>query len=251
MAVGSLLACTVAYRLADLWPSDTGTGLLMFGIPTVLTFVLGSSVAFALLRMGAALTDHARSLESEVERRLAAEHQLEILANQDDLTGLANRRAFFAHAESVAATGRPSCVAVIDLDNFKVLNDTHGHATGDAVLRDFGALLRRGCCAGAFVGRLGGEEFGVIVPTDECEDIVAEMDRLRRQVHALRPAVTISAGVAAWSPAESDTIDAALVRADAGLYRAKQLGRDRIEQVVGREGTGPVSSDLAPVARRR
>lgn len=252
MAFTSLAICLGVYWLLDFWPEDLPSAIVMLGLPVLLPLVVGSRVIFRLLRLSAALHRRTSELESEIRRRIAAEQRLQRLANHDDLTGLANRRAFFTHATNVAASGERSCVAVIDLDHFKTVNDTHGHAAGDGVLREFATVLQEHACDGAFMGRLGGEEFGVIIPISACPDILGEMDRLRSDAHdGISPRITTSIGVTEWEPSSGETIDAALARADIGLYRAKQRGRNRVEFVpraadVGARG----SSDLSPVARR-
>jgi diguanylate cyclase (GGDEF)-like protein len=252
MAIASLAVSLLAYWALDLWPPDAQTAVAMFGLPVLLPLTLGTAVVFHLLRMSRSLHERTRDLEVEVERRLAAERQLEVLANVDDLTGLANRRAFFGHAGAVAGNRNSACVAVVDFDNFKLLNDTHGHGAGDEALRAFGAVVRKNLARDTFVGRLGGEEFGVIVTADACSEVVAHMNTLRRGIAGIRSTLTASIGVTDWDAGGDESIDAALARADIALYRAKQRGRDRVEFLPrSAHGEDPTaSSDLAPVARR-
>lgn len=252
MAVVSLAICLGVYSLLGLWPDDVTLAFVMFGLPVALPLLIGSRVIFRLLQLSAALERRTSELEMEIRRRIATEQRFQWLASRDDLTGLSNRRAFFAHAADVTAAGERSCVALIDLDHFKVVNDRHGHATGDGVLREFAAILEAHACDDAFMGRLGGEEFGIIIPVTACPDIIGEMEQLRAKAqNAIAPQITTSIGVTEWEPASGECIDTALARADFGLYRAKQRGRNRVEFVPRDHDLGARGpSDLSPVARR-
>ncbi|HRC07674.1 MAG TPA: GGDEF domain-containing protein [Miltoncostaeales bacterium] len=249
MALLSLGVCALMYWLTGIRAEDARTATAMYALPFMIPMTFAPMVFVRILRMSKALFDRTDELQSEVERRKAAERQLEILASVDDLTRVANRRAFFIHVSTLADDGRPACVAVIDLDNFKALNDTLGHAAGDDALREFGAILRATVARDAIIGRLGGEEFGVVMPDHDCDGARVSMDRLRETLVASRVQVTASIGVTDWSPATDDSIDAALARADVALYRAKQHGRNRVE-VVARNDDAVGTSDLAPLARR-
>ena len=158
--------------------------------------------------------------------------ELRLLSVTDDLTGLANRRSFRAslvhELHRSKRTRRPVCVLMLDLDNFKRVNDTYGHGTGDEVLANVGAmLLERVQRSGIDVAaRVGGEEFAVILPeTDEAGGaFVAERLRLETLVRAADILTTISIGVAA-STSEDDP-DSLLLSADRALYAAKARGRN-------------------------
>jgi len=128
--------------------------------------------------------------------------------------------------------GLTLAVLLLDLDYFKAINDTYGHATGDAALRAFVATATAQLRARDTLGRYGGEEFLVVLPATPCEDARATAERLRAAVagttleaggHRLR--VTTSIGVA--EAAGNDGIDAVLARADTALYQAKAQGRNR------------------------
>ncbi|MDR7274452.1 tetratricopeptide repeat-containing diguanylate cyclase [Catenuloplanes atrovinosus] len=177
--------------------------------------------------------DNAR-LESELHRMRSAE--LEQQALTDALTGLANRRAVDQRlpelATLAAATGRPFCLAIADVDHFKSVNDRFGHAAGDDVLRRLGALLREHVRGIDLVARLGGEEFLVAFEGVDLPEAthLAEKLRLIIQNHdwsTLQPglAVTVSIGVA---ECEDGDHTALLPRADARLYAAKRAGRNRV-----------------------
>lgn len=164
--------------------------------------------------------------------------KLERLATTDVLTGLPNRRRFFDVArvwiarEGVA--GRPSAWLILDIDEFKVVNDRYGHDAGDRVLRAVGASLLEQLRPDDLVARMGGEEFAVFLPDTGAAAGVSVAERLRAAIAGLRTpandgviAVTTSIGVCAAPGGDLD-IDEALAAADDALYRAKRAGRDRV-----------------------
>ncbi len=155
--------------------------------------------------------------------------RLDELANTDALTGLMNRRAWEKALEQTLSRSRRAgsrfAIAAIDLDHFKILNDRHGHETGDRVLREAAAAWLEVLRGGDFIARAGGEEFLVLLNIYEKGPggLVTACDRLRT---ATPGGVTCSIGVAEWDGNEGGLELAA--RADASLYRAKRLGRDRV-----------------------
>ncbi len=186
---------------------------------------LGSYVALVVLTLGFLLLCNER-LNRDALR----------LATRDALTGAPNRRAIEEVARDELArcrrSGLPLAVLLLDLDHFKAINDTYGHAAGDAALRAFVATATAQLRARDTLGRYGGEEFLVVLPATTCEDARATAERLRVAVagatleageHRLR--VTTSIGVA--EAAGNDDIDAMLARADTALYQAKAQGRNR------------------------
>jgi len=173
------------------------------------------------------------------EDMVAALQQQRQLAMRDGLTSLYNRRHMAGllddEAQRLRRSGRPFCVAIIDIDFFKRVNDQHGHAMGDVVLQQFAAL-----CQQAFAGRTdalarwGGEEFLVLMPETNEAQAHAALSHLRDLIHAhdwsqhqAGLAVRFSAGLS--QHAISRTVDQTLDLADQALYRAKAQGRDRIE----------------------
>lgn len=155
----------------------------------------------------------------------------------DALTLLANRRAFEEElAREVARavrSGAPLSVVAFDVDRFKAVNDGHGHAAGDAVLRGIAARARAAVRAGDLAARIGGEEFALLLPGAALPGAVELAERLRAAIAAAPvqagPAaisVTVSLGCAALEPGEPP--EALLARADARLYEAKGAGRDRV-----------------------
>ncbi len=166
------------------------------------------------------------TLQAIVHRARHLAWQLRATAATDVLTGIANRRAWDQRLPGDLARARreqrPVCVAILDLDHFKRLNDTRGHAAGDELLRSaarcWSGLLR----AGDLIARYGGEEFAVLLPSCAMPDGVIVIDRLRAATPAGQ---TCSAGIACWDGEESG--EQLMARADAALYRAKAAGRDR------------------------
>lgn len=150
----------------------------------------------------------------------------------DELTGVPNRRHILRLGESALTDHRrhsqPVSLAIMDLDHFKKINDEHGHGVGDAVLRLFCEHCRSHLRAEHALGRLGGEEFLLIMPGTELHDACLAVERVRRTLEpheGLR--YTFSAGLA--QAATGEALATAIERADQALYRAKALGRDRVE----------------------
>jgi len=166
--------------------------------------------------------------------------QLELvnrLVREDQLTGALNRRGLDDALEREAARAKRAgsclCVALIDIDNFKKINDTFGHQVGDIVLVHLVAIIKETIRGNDLIGRYGGEEFLLLLPDSRLDEAVAVMGRLQREL-AAKPIswarqqllVTFSAGVAAYGPGE--TLEALIARADAALYEAKRVGKDRV-----------------------
>lgn len=159
------------------------------------------------------------------------------LATVDPLTGAANRRHFFERASEHLAMNRrrltPLSVLAADIDHFKAINDGRGHAGGDAALQRFAETCRAELRPMDLLGRLGGEEFAVLLPDTSASGALAVAERLRAAVAALASdaggPMTVSIGVAEV-PAGAETIDPALAAADGALYRAKARGRNRVER---------------------
>ncbi|MFD0935620.1 diguanylate cyclase domain-containing protein [Methylobacterium trifolii] len=163
-----------------------------------------------------------------------AERVQRIAASTDPLTGAANRRAFVAGAEALLQAGGPAAMLVFDLDNFKAINDTYGHAVGDGVLVGFCSLATTLLPPGTVLGRLGGEEFACLLSDRTPEAARAQAERIRGAFATLaipelpHLRLSVSVGIAA-SRAYRGDFDGLMRDADAALYRAKRNGRDRIE----------------------
>ena len=183
-------------------------------------------------------------VRTQLRRRLYAERLRNMvssaveLAITDSLTGLHNRRYLDAHLNSTvaraAATEKPVCVLLFDIDHFKAVNDTYGHAAGDEVLRDFADRLRQGVRGIDLVARYGGEEFVLVMPETDASFAANVAERLRSDVEKVRfrtqggarIPVTVSIGLAEWQHA--DSAESLIGRADEALYQAKRAGRNRV-----------------------
>lgn len=176
----------------------------------------------------------------DVTDQVLLEERLERMAMTDPLTELPNRRAFLdamnKEFQRVVRSGFAinSSFCLIDLDYFKRINDTLGHAAGDAVLRHFAQTVRQTLRQMDVCGRLGGEEFGILLPQTYDRAAIAAMERLLRTIrqsvvvfegHAIR--YTVSAGGTSFAISDR-TIDDVFARADRALYRAKEYGRDHL-----------------------
>jgi diguanylate cyclase (GGDEF)-like protein len=160
----------------------------------------------------------------QVEQQAA---QLETLAQHDPLTDAANRRAWDralpVEMDRARRAGTPLAVAMLDVDHFKVFNDTYGHQAGDQLLRSATEAWRSLLRSSDLLARYGGEEFAVLLPSSTLGEAVEVVDRLR----VVTPlAQTFSAGVALWHGTE--TSDQLVARADTALYQAKQAGRNQV-----------------------
>jgi diguanylate cyclase (GGDEF)-like protein len=171
-----------------------------------------------------ALVAHVRDQHLERDRLLA---QLHDLAHTDALTGLPNRRAWELELQRALAhasrNGEPLSLAVIDLDNFKDINDERGHAEGDSLLIETARRWNEGLRAEDVLARIGGDEFALLMPACTKPDAAAVIARMRTRTPA---PYSCSVGLAAWDGTE--TAQRLLQRADAALYHAKRDGRDRI-----------------------
>ncbi|MET0981931.1 MAG: GGDEF domain-containing protein, partial [Telluria sp.] len=166
------------------------------------------------------------------------ERQLRALATTDSLTGLVNRNAFMHEAERARSQARrsrqPLALMMVDIDHFKQLNDRHGHALGDQALCVFARAAGRTLRKHDLMGRLGGEEFAVLLPGTAVLAAMESAERLRLAIAAApvdaadgSHSMTVSIGVAQLL--DTETVGEALVRADRALYRAKRNGRNRVE----------------------
>ncbi|MBU1665018.1 MAG: PAS domain S-box protein, partial [Gammaproteobacteria bacterium] len=175
----------------------------------------------------------------DATERRAAEDELRRLAATDALTGLANRRHFLDQMTLALARQKRhdthTALLMLDLDWFKNVNDQYGHAAGDEVLRHTAAVMASSLRRIDLLGRLGGEEFAILLPDTEADGAHEFAERLRQLV-AAQPThgesgdipITLSIGVTSFAAQDSD-IDAILARADRALYRAKENGRNRVE----------------------
>jgi diguanylate cyclase (GGDEF)-like protein/PAS domain S-box-containing protein len=153
--------------------------------------------------------------------------RVEAMARTDPTTGLPNRRSWEEEVREAISRaqrqGTSLAVALVDLDRFKLFNDTHGHPAGDALLADAAASWRLALRVTDFIARYGGEEFALLLPDCPLDEALAVLDRLRA---ATPQNQTASVGIAHWDQSESP--ENLVARADAALYEAKDAGRNRV-----------------------
>lgn len=191
-------------------------------IPAELTSMFATLAPAVRAECSALLLEY----EAESRNRLLAD-----AAYTDPLTGVANRRAL----DEVLRPPCPDGVLMLDIDHFKRVNDTFGHAVGDEVLRRVAGRVTESLRDGAQVFRYGGEEFAVVVDTDDADALAAVAERVRDRVEALDVTdvmgvdARITVSVGARQRVADEDLATALERADAALYRAKESGRNRVE----------------------
>jgi len=179
------------------------------------------------------LEEHVITAKRRAEQRA---REATLLASTDELTGIANRRAFMGQLDreiaGAAEFGWPLAVAMFDVDHFKLVNDRYGHAVGDRVLQLIAARAASVVRGGDLVGRLGGEEFGILMPGATLDEAAHVAERLREAMETVAeldeslPGVTISIGIAAREGQRS--AKELLAAADVALYAAKGEGRNRV-----------------------
>ncbi len=245
--LGVHLVVTPAVLAGALWGTyDSLTGLVVQVCVNAAVLDLAAAGVYLLRR--------------RVQRLLAATQQLSL---RDPLTGLGNRRHLEEQAGRIWRQARREgsrvVALVLDLDHFKRLNDTHGHAAGDAVLRAVAAALAAGVRPADVLVRLGGEELAVLGTVGDAAEANRLAERLRTAVAAARTAdghaVTASIGIALIRPADGEEAADGLWRlldgADAAMYQAKQSGRDRVAAVLTpRPRTAPPRAALPEAGAR-
>jgi two-component system cell cycle response regulator len=206
------------------------------------------AIEFAMMPVRLNGRDLVLGVDREISARKQAEHEHEHLIQQpamtDALTDLYNRRGFFKlgerEVERARRTKRPLTLIMIDVDNFKQVNDGHGHAVGDLVLRAIGERCARNVRVVDVIGRYGGEEFAVLLPDTDIGPAQIVAERLRHAIAAMviptrdaEVAITVSAGIASLHDSVSDLVSL-LQAADAALYAAKRAGRNCVVVQEGR-----------------
>lgn len=212
------------------------------GVRLMAVFLLLTSMAGLVLWRTAYLRHRQRELERQIAERTAdlraANDRLAHMAMTDPLTGCANRRHFMERAAEVMALanrhGTPLCLAVLDLDDFKRVNDTHGHPAGDAVLTLVGHTLKSHLRSTDLVGRVGGEEFALLMTHTDLDGAMLLADRLREAIGSASTAfdgdwIGITTSIGVTQRHQNEDFDSLYARADAALYVAKQTGRNRVE----------------------
>jgi diguanylate cyclase (GGDEF)-like protein len=203
----------------------------------VIHFGLAASSLLAVALLTGEMSKLRSGLKRQKEELLVAVATIRTLATVDELTSLANRRhmneVLGAEERQQRGVGEPVCIALLDIDFFKSVNDRYGHAGGDAVLRTFAATAREALRGGDVLARWGGEEFLLMLPNTALAEATPVLQRMAERVRAMRIGeldreltVTFSAGLAERNGDEpfADTIS----RADRALYIAKASGRNQV-----------------------
>jgi diguanylate cyclase (GGDEF)-like protein len=183
-------------------------------------------------------------LKREIEERKSAQETLEKLASVDPLTGVLNRREFFTlgerEVERAFQAVQPLTVILFDLDHFKQINDTYGHAIGDQVLIYTTKTVRESLRQGEIIGRYGGDEFAILLPGSNCTQGQQIAERLRGKMASqlmTTPkgdlSLTLSLGIAELKRANNVTLETLLAHADQALYAAKRAGRNQLAVYTG------------------
>ena len=237
----SAVSCYSAYRYMTL-----GSMALVL-LPCTLWLLFQPSamqvgVAIAVLVFSTFVVSATRRFSEALEKAFRLTRQMERAhslsshaAQTDELTGLMNRRAFFEQAQLLFAQCRrdrqPLCALMLDMDHFKIINDTYGHQAGDQALRQIGGVISASFRQADVYGRLGGEEFAVLLPNTSLEAARMIAEQLIRAIAGMRfeplHELTASLGVASTDGLEQD-LHALLNNADKALFRAKALGRNQV-----------------------
>ena len=227
--IGSLLVSYMLFRLIGLQRMGDGMKVALF-VPMIVAPIV--SIIFG------------RAHRALLRKTL----QLERAVRVDGLTRLYNRDSFLQRVIRALAEAEPErlpCMLYVDVDLFKRVNDTFGHRAGDAALREVAACLRGACRASDVVGRVGGEEFAVLLREAGLAGGTRAAERIRASVEAIdfrweecRIPLTVSIGVADWRDCED--LDVLIEAADRALYVAKEAGRNR---VVSRDAVPPSRAD--------
>ena len=231
-------------------PRTATATVILVMLPATVWLALEDNVLTRAMAIGAviyvvAAFRAATTLSASLRHSIRLTHELAIaradaerLARTDELTGMRNRRAFYELGELAMAQAKryddPIAVISLDIDHFKKVNDTWGHATGDETLRLVALIIQRTIRTSDIAGRVGGEEFAIVLPRATPEQALAMAERLRAAMEKAplyhdRGEIhfTSSFGVAVRD-AENDTLDRLLAEADKALYEAKEGGRNRV-----------------------
>ncbi|WP_339500053.1 GGDEF domain-containing protein [Pseudomonas canadensis] len=237
----SAVSCYSAYRYMTL----ASMAVVLLPCTVWLLFQPSSmqvGVAIAVLVFSTFVVSATRKLSDALEKAFRLTRQMERAHNistraaqTDELTGLMNRRAFFEHAQVLYAQCRhnqqPLCALMMDMDHFKEINDTYGHQAGDQVLRQIGGVISASFRQADVYGRLGGEEFAVLLPNTSLETARDIAEQLIKAISGLASepvhGLTASLGVASTHTQDQDLHDL-MNTADKALYRAKAQGRNQV-----------------------
>lgn len=255
LSIGFLVA-------AQVWAGLSAVGVLTFSLLLLMANLAGQASAQRLARLQrqqfallAEERDTNQRLMYEINHRESLEAQLRQRAQKDDLTGLDNRRHFMEIATRALQSARdrhqPFSICMLDVDNFKQINDTWGHGQGDKVLREIAKACLEVLRPGDLIGRFGGEEFIVALPGGSVSDACPVAERLRQHIDGLHPerdlgipglTVSITVGIAEVRPEDSN-LEPAITRADEALYLGKRSGHNRVVRAEDNANTDESPAD--------
>lgn len=237
----SAVSCYSAYRYLTL------ASMALVLLPCTLWLLFQPSsmqvgVAIAVLVFSTFVVSATRKLSDALEKAFRLTRQMERAhtistraAQTDELTGLMNRRAFFEHAqvlyEQCRHNRQPLCALMMDMDHFKQINDTYGHQAGDQVLRQIGGVISASFRQADVFGRLGGEEFAVLLPNTSLDTARAIAEQLIKAISGLasEPVHGLSASLGvAFTHTQDQDLHGLMNTADKALYRAKAQGRNQV-----------------------
>jgi len=243
LVYGAVMLARVPMTLAIPQPAGEYqfTASVLYPFVSFATLLFSVVIAFLLLNM--------------TKERSELRHMIASMV--DPLTGVANRRAFLADAEALAAQHRADgaalAVMLFDLDHFKAINDRLGHAAGDGVLLSFAATATRTLGPEALFGRIGGEEFGAVLRVENLGEALAIAEQVRRTFAATEQTddvvPTVSIGVALEDEI-TVTLTALMAAADRALYRAKAKGRNRVASAIAAPASGAGNAPAEDAERR-
>ncbi len=230
------LAAWITMMIGSFTASAAGFGIIASNFLTTNAHLTGSAIESLLLSM--ALADRIRLLKEERGQLLKKSQVLQRLSITDSLTGLYNKSYFFTtlaqEIQRIRGRSTPLSLMVLDVDHFKTVNDTYGHAAGDIVLESLGRMMLSGVRQSDIACRYGGEEFSIILPATLLNHAAELAERIRKKfelsefdIHTGSPVkATISIGVTQYRDGEDETT--LFNRADKALYRAKSQGRNQV-----------------------
>jgi diguanylate cyclase (GGDEF)-like protein len=201
--------------------------------PSSLWYIFNCSLSFTVILM---LTFIFRSRTDNLNQSLSEQNvRLKKVASVDSLTGLLNRRAMSGYLEQIAMTADYYSVALLDIDFFKRVNDTYGHAAGDEVLLKVSQLLLKNVPTEGYICRWGGEEILIVLPgftigqsREIAEDLRKKISEIRFESGGTEFGITVTIGVYECKNTDSETVDTAIRIADDRLYSGKNSGRNRV-----------------------
>lgn len=238
--------------VAKLTAEDRDLGLLVIAnrLGNVTSFTVDDLQVLGALARQSGVLLHSDRLELALTELRQLERELSYQASHDSLTGLSNRARFSEALQLVAGSGQPFALLFIDLDGFKAVNDTHGHAAGDAVLVEVADRLTAAVRPLDSVARFGGDEFAVLLVDTETPEVVADriMADLAQPIALTDGSVTIGCSIGLTRGGEGSTADDLLRDADSAMYRAKQSGKGSVhhhreERIEAEEAVAPFTAE--------